>query len=59
MELYEGDVELFGELAASPDAQPGDTQVTLRVLTQACDHERCLAPREQVLVVPVRIAPGG
>ncbi len=53
--VYEGDVEVPVDLSAAPDAEPGERQIAMVARFQACDAQRCLAPRELSLQATVSI----
>ncbi len=52
--VYEGDVEILADLKADADAPAGDSHLALQVRYQPCGTDRCLAPTETHLTVPVR-----
>jgi hypothetical protein len=53
---YEGEAEILADLEANPDVEPGEARITVRVRYQPCDSERCLAPVEEEITVPVCFA---
>jgi thiol:disulfide interchange protein DsbD len=56
MLLYETEALIGVTLEVSPDVQPGETTVTAIVTYQACDNEKCLAPENKRMAVPLRVS---
>ncbi|MBE7461877.1 MAG: DUF255 domain-containing protein [Planctomycetes bacterium] len=55
LHIYEGRVWFFMQVVVKPAATEGEIVLNLKLKTQACDKERCLAPRTDALTIPLRI----
>ena len=55
---YEGRIWYFIPLSVDKNAEDGETTLILRIKTQACDKNRCLAPRTDDIEIKVSVAKG-
>ena len=54
--VYDGTVVFSVQASLTPQATPDDTAIVLRLSYQACDDQRCLAPTQREIRVPIRVA---
>ena len=54
--VYDGTVVLSVQASLTPQATPDDMTIVLRLSYQACDNQRCLAPTQREVRVPIRVA---
>lgn len=59
LSVYEGRVVLFGTLAVPEQAARQTEEVTVEVKFQACNEERCLAPKTAKLTGKIPVAAAG
>ncbi len=56
LRLYEGSVVIGARLDISKDIAPGEIVIKATLTYQPCDNEKCLAPVNKTLEIPVRIS---